>query len=164
MNNAIQAVWLASIKHNLAPIGRLMHQSLRACVNSASDFGISLTASCWGRRQKGWPPFFGMPLPRARARLPKHSNVRLPFSQKLGLPTGPCGRALVLRSRRARRSRWQKPGMLTKLHCRPANSLCPLGERERPACYAKLWQLWAASRRILSTSSGVETRKTSAEI
>ena len=56
-----------------------------------------------------------------------------------------CGRALVLRPRRGRRSRWKGPGALAKPRCRPANYLRSLWERERPSRYVKLRQqrqLW----------------------
>ena len=75
-----------------------------------------------------------------------------------------CARAVVLRPRRGVRSRWNRPGALAKPRCRPAHSLRSLRERERPSCYARLWQLWVTSRRFLSTSSGVKPVKTSAKI
>jgi hypothetical protein len=74
-----------------------------------------------------------------------------------------CGRALVLRPRRGRRSRWKGPGALAKPRCRPAIYLCSLREQERPARYVKLQelrelrqlgqlgQLWITSRRFPGT-------------
>jgi hypothetical protein len=123
---------------------------------------------------KNWPCLpgpAGPPIASRSASEPRErrhrSRQKRPPAPARGARPPRCARGLVLRPRRGRRSRWKGPGALAKPRCRPANSLRSLRERERPSRYVKLrrlWRLWITSRSFLSTSSGVETLKTSANI
>ena len=123
---------------------------------------------------KSLPGPAGPPIASRSASEPRErrhrSRQKRPPAPARGARPPRCARGLVLRPLRGRRSRWKGPGALAKPRCRPANYLRSLRERERASRYVKprqLWQLrqlWITSRSFLSTSSGVETLKTSAKI